>query len=174
METKQKIKKKTSKHVVGRNYVTLTEDDVYLGDFYQWYEPIYENAQQRNWMYGNREVFAGYKKLEKPIVQKLFYPTKEYTSTKEYCKLLKNKGLYGWHFRDKLPARTEGDIELELNALNEDWEDVLSTTRNKASTQTYFYGFDQALTLSTNPKEAFNFPDELIKNLAKHNIRVEE
>lgn len=173
MDKKQQVKKKTSKHVIGCNYVTLIEDDVYLGDFYQWYEPIYEKRRGYSWP--NEEQFVGYKKLKKPIVQKLFEHTEQFTSTKEYCSWYDRHGLYSWHFREKLPARMKGDIELKLDATNEDWEKVLAGHRKKKIEEGYFnHNFDLVITLSTNPNEPFDFGKDLIEYLDKHNIRVEE
>lgn len=176
MESKQKVKKKTSKHVIGRNYVTLTEDHIYLGDFYQWYEPIYEERQDRYYSWYKRNQFTGYKRLEKPIVQKLFCQTKEeYTSVKEYCDYCSNARhyLYGHSFRDKLPSRMEGDIQLKLDATNEDWENVFKLKRTNELKNTYLPDFNLLIALSTNSEKPFDFPDELIEHLKKHDIKVE-
>lgn len=176
MESRQKVKKKTSKHVIGHNYVTLTEDDIYLGDFYQWYEPIYEVRKDRYYSSWTRNQFVGYKKLEKPIVRKLFCRTrKEYVTIKEYCKYFNENGqqLYDHDFRDKLPSRTEGDIKLELDATNEDWENVFKAQRNRELQKTYFYDLSLVITLSTDSEKPFDFPDELVAHLNKYNIRVE-
>lgn len=169
MAKKQQVKKKTSKHVIGCNYVTLTEDHIYLGDFYQWYEPIYEEGRYRNLM-----RFVGYKKLQKPIVQKLFDRTEQFTSTKEYCSWYSQHDLYSWDFKEKLPARMKGDIELKLDAANEDWEEVFANHRKEQLENGTYYNFNLVNTLSTNPNEPFNFEQDFIEYLAKHNIRVEE
>lgn len=177
MESKQKIKKKTSKHIVGHNYVTLTEDDIYLGDFYQWYEPIYEKTSNRSWPYGTKDILVALKKLEKPIVYKLFDRTHEFSSMKEYCDYFKKeKNLYSWRFKEKLPSRTEGDVVIKLDATNEDWEDVLKETRNKEikNAKVYYKPDLFLFTLSTSPKVAFNFTDDEKKFFAQQNIRVEE
>lgn len=175
MESKQKVKRKTSKHVIGHNYVTLTEDNIYLGDFYQWYEPIYEDSKYRyGWSSYARKQFVGYKKLDKPIVHKLFSTTKEeYTSTKEYCKHYVSGRLYSTSFRDKLPSRMEGDVRLKLDATNEDWENVFKAKRDNELQDKYFYDFNLLIALSTNPEQPFDFSDELVKHFSKHNIRVE-
>lgn len=169
MEKKQQVKKKTSKHIIGRNYITLTENNIYLGDFYQWYEPVYEGREL--WR-GNR-AFSGYRKLQKPITVKLFPDTKEYTSTKEYCEWLKSRGLYSWNFREKLPARMEGDMSLTLNATNEDWEEVFKQYRLDTLNHRYCE-FYLENTLSTNPNQAFDFEEKLVKHFEKIGIKVYE
>ena len=175
MDKKQQVKKKTSKHVIGCNYVTLTEDDIYLGDFYQWYEPIYEESKSR-YSYWSLTKFAGYRKLKKPIVQKLFEHTEKFTSTKEYCSWYNQHSLYNWRFKEKLPARMKGDIELKLDATNEDWEEIFADCRKKKMEKRDYdgYKFDLVITLSTNPNEPFNFDKDFVEYLAKHNIRVED
>ena len=98
-------KGKTSKHQVGHVYVTATEQNIYVGKFYRWYEPIYEKYDGwRNY----RDKLVGFKRLEKPA-EYFFFPN--YDDGKNKMSYY-NEG-YMWCCREKLPARREADITIE-------------------------------------------------------------
>lgn len=96
---------RTSKHKVGYVYQTATEQNVYLGKFYRWYEPIYQNSYDS---YGRKKII-GFKKLDKPI-EKVFFPNYWGNKTK-----VSDYDIYLWQSRDKAPARKETNIVLEVD-----------------------------------------------------------
>lgn len=98
-----KSKGKTSKHKVGYVYETLTRKDIYFGDVYQWYEPVYETKPQNHFPYGTCEQLVGFRKLDKPKQLKWFTTYYE-DKTAEYYK----KHFVGYELEGKLPARKEG------------------------------------------------------------------
>lgn len=100
-------KGKTTKYELGKVYETTTLQNVYLGTFYQWYEPV-EGVDPSAWNY--RRVTIGYKKLNKPKVVHLF-PT-YYSNKLNASDYLNNYRS----FVDKKPSR----VCLETEKVNMD------------------------------------------------------
>ena len=117
---KKSSKGKTSKHQVGHVYSTLTQNNVYLGNFYQWYEPIYETVRGH---YNSTTSCVGFKRLEKPKEWKWF-PI--YRDNFNYAA---NFGT--WQLEEKLPARREGDFEPVINVNLDDCIETLSERHRK-------------------------------------------
>lgn len=132
-----------------------------------------KKKRRDSWPYCDREEIIGLQKLKNPIIRKLFPTTQKFTSTKEYVQWFKSN-LWNWDFKEKLPARTEGNIELKLDATSEDWENAFESIREKEFKKNDSYINLFITTLSTNSKTAFDFSDDLIECLAKRNIKVEE
>lgn len=116
VEKRKQVSKKTSKHVLGRNYYTLTENNIYMGDIYKWFERV---VGEYNWDFKFRI-------LDTPVKKKIFVPydmLSSYSSISDFLQsVLKNgSAISEWnrnifyYLKDKLPARTEGDFQFQCN-----------------------------------------------------------
>jgi len=154
---------KTSRFVVGNTYCTTTQTNVYLGELYQWYEPIMEND------YWGRTRITGLKKLDEPI-KLYFYPDyyNDCTKMSDYI-----KKAYSYWMKTKKPAsRVEGELKVELDA---DINDLINRLVEEAISVSTAYVDDKkkGLTrsrwthigftgLSTNGSE-YTMPENLVK-----------
>ena len=104
-EQKRKSKStgKTTKHKIGYVYETLTQHNLYAGDFYRWYEPVYEEKEDRHYPYRKANQLVGFKKLDKPV-KFMWFPS--YYSDKSIDWHTEHFGSY--ELETKLPARKEG------------------------------------------------------------------
>lgn len=173
MAIKKKMSKgKTSKHQIGHVYETTTEKNIYLGKFYRWYEPIME--QSDGWRsYYNKCI--GFKRLEKPI--EYFYFLRYYDGKNNMSNY--NEG-YMWECREKLPARREADITIELDITIEDvikkfeqynfWD---SYKTMKSRDKVYRSINSGCIGLSTSGTE-YTMPNELRKALIELGYRIED
>ena len=109
-------KGKTKKRILGHLYSTLTGGNVFLGTFYRWYEPVYEKDRYR--YYGDKLV--GFKKLDKP---KVVYWQPWYDERLKTKSDYLNRG-YGFGFDDKLPARSDSGMVVELDISDEEALDI--------------------------------------------------
>ena len=176
MKKKEDVKKKTSRHLLYHNYITVNYDDMYIGDFYQWYEPLYE-ARSNNYLYYSRysNYFIGIKKLNKPIIKKLFLPTRaEYKTVKEYLtEYDKERYLYYYLF-DKLPARAEGNVIIENNVTREDWNMFFNRKRENTNIKDR-YSYDiLEYYLSADPDKAPTLSDEFRKLFKEAELKIIE
>ena len=107
MKKKKDIKsaKKTSKWEPGCNYVTLTEDSMYLCTAYRWLKPMYSRS------YYGIEVFIGYEKLTKPERVHITSTTSSlYKNVSSYFN--DNRHLYELN---KCPSRMRGTLQLDVD-----------------------------------------------------------
>lgn len=102
-QRKNKSTGKTTKHKIGYIYETLTQHNLYAGDFYIWYEPVYEEKESNYWPYRKANQLVGFKKLDKPV-KVMWFPT--YYSDKSIDWHVEHFGAY--ELETKLPARKEG------------------------------------------------------------------
>lgn len=172
MAIKQTMSKgKTSKHQVGHVYVTATEQNIYVGKFYRWYEPIYEKYDGwRNY----RDKLVGFKRLDKPV-EYFFFPN--YYDGKN--KMSDYNEGYMWSCREKLPARREADITIELDITMNDviekfeehnfWQ---SYEINKKRDGIYRSINSDCIGLSTSGTE-FTMSDKLRNALVELGYRIE-
>lgn len=135
MQKKAEIKSKTSKHIVGHNYYTLTENHIYIGDLYDWFEPVM-GIVRHSYYFDNREEIVGYRIANKPKKVKLFHRVSDnemFKSIKEFCDYhVKNQTSWGYGLdegHDKLPSRTEGNIVWENNMTTDDWNKFIIDMR---------------------------------------------
>ena len=158
MKKKSAVKsgKKTSKWEIGCNYVTLQTDSILLTKAYRWLEPMYANV---NWRY---DKFIGYKKLEKPVPVYIVADTSSvYNKVSGYIK------GNGWlSHMEKLPSRMRGNITIENNVSDEEWdgyyhkecrrylENAVDNYKNRYSVYSNHY-----MGLSSSDKE-FVLPEE--------------
>ena len=102
-QRKNKSTGKTTKHKIGYVYETLTQKNLYAGDFYRWYEPVYEEKESNYYPYRKANQLVGFKKLDKPV-KVMWFPT--YYSDKSIDWHVEHFGSY--ELETKLPARKEG------------------------------------------------------------------
>jgi hypothetical protein len=102
-QRKNKSTGKTTKHKIGYVYETLTQKNLYAGDFYRWYEPVYEVKPVHYYPYNDARQLVGFKKLDKPV-KLMWFPT--YYSNKSIDCHVEHFRCYELH--TKLPARKEG------------------------------------------------------------------
>ena len=139
---KKSSKGKTSKHKIGHVYATLTQKNVYLGNFYQWYEEIREVRPDKYYPYREADQVVGFRKLDKPIELKWF-PT--YYEDKDAEYYVKHFGMY--QCEEKLPARRKGDYEpLELPNLDKCIEKICE--RHRETIDNYLQAKSKGLTMS--------------------------
>ena len=136
---KKSSKGKTSKHKVGHVYSTLTQNNVYLGTFYKWYEPIYETVRE---YYYTTTKCVGFRKLDKPVELKWF-PT--YYADKDIEYYVKHFAMY--ECEEKLPARREGDYDAVSPPNLEDCIEKLCQEHRETMEQ-YLHAKSKGLTMS--------------------------
>ena len=139
---KNSSKGKTSKHKIGHVYATLTQKNVYFGNFYQWYEEIWELKPSDYFPYREANQLVGFRKLDKPIELKWF-PT--YYEDKDAEYYVKHFGIY--QCEEKLPARREGDYKpIELPNLDRCIEKICE--RHRETIYQYQRAKSKGLTMS--------------------------
>ena len=117
MQTKAVMSKgKTSKHKVGKVYGTATLANIYVGDFYIWYEPIYREERGSYSWSNPYKTLVGFKKLSQPKVLKYF---PDYRDGKNKLSDYEKK-LYVYRLEEKLPKRVELAIEMDMDISREE------------------------------------------------------
>ena len=141
-QRKNKSTGKTTKHKIGHVYATLTQKNVYLGNFYQWYEEIWEVKPSQYFPYGEANQLVGFRKLDRPIELKWF-PT--YYEDKDPDYYVKHFRMY--ECKENLPARREGDYEpVELPNLDNCIEKI--GERHRETIDKYLNAKSKGLTMS--------------------------
>lgn len=102
-QRKSKSTGKTTKHKIGYVYETLTQKNLYAGDFYRWYEPVYEEKETSYYPYRKSKKLVGFKKLDKPV-KLMWFP--RYYEDRSIDWHVEHFGAYA--LQTKLPARKEG------------------------------------------------------------------
>ena len=169
MQTKATMSKgKTSKHKVGKVYGTTTLANIYVGDFYVWYEPVYREERGYSVWSSSYKTLIGFKKLAQPKVFKYF---PDYRDGKNKLSEYDNK-LSTWRLEAKLPKRVELANEIELDISREDlvnnWlkHSIIDTYNEylsniaKGYRQNFRIHYDDFIGISANP-ESYEFPEEI-------------
>lgn len=98
---------KTKKVIPGHIYETTTEQNIYVGKMYQWYEEVRDKRQVDYWhRYGK---LIGFKRLEKPR-EFIFYPS--YSEGKDK---LSDYSAWTWQCRNSAPARRDSGKTIEMD-----------------------------------------------------------
>ena len=114
MQTKATMSKgKTSKHKVGKVYGTTTLANIYAGDFYIWYEPIYQEDKRS--YFSSYKKLIGFKKLMQPKVMK-YFPS--YRDGKNKLSDYGDK-LETYRLETSLPKRVELAIDIDMDISKE-------------------------------------------------------
>ena len=176
-QRKTKSKGKTTKHKIGYVYETLTQKNLYAGDFYRWYEPIYEEKESNYYPYRKANQLVGFKKLEKPV-KLMWFPT-----------YYEDQSI-SWHvehFRahdleTKLPARKEGsklakfcDLQGCLDKIEKEHIDAYEEWNRVKSRGLYMsnYIYEREIGLSLNSEE-YTMPQATRQYVTAHGYRVED
>lgn len=167
---------KTSKHRVGYVYETTTQSNIYAGDFYKWYEPIYGEKQASYYPYHTFHQLLGFRKLDKPIVLKWFpdYHEDEY---EDYY-----VSRFGsWQLHEKLPARKESikvdnipDLQKCVDSIETNYEsryNAYMEAKSKGLNMSHYID-DNSIGLSVSKNE-YTMPDTIRKLLVELGYFVE-
>jgi hypothetical protein len=178
MQRKKDVKtKKTSKHVVGHVYSSLTQSDIYAADLYCWYEPIEETYVQKN-CWGNTTrctQTVGFRKLETPKLIRWF-PVAEGYSKNGVCKL-SDLRLNTWSLTEnKLPARVDEGFHLEYDVplddkIKEFNADLIKFNPNRGERLVIYK--DYVVGLSPYA-DTYELPDNLREALQASGYRIED
>lgn len=179
MNKKAAIKsaKKTSKWEPGCNYVTLTEDSMYLYRVYRWLKPKYKQDR-----YG-RDVFVGYEKLDKPEVVHIVSATSSvYNKVSSY---FGKKHGYLYHL-DKCPSRMRGQFKIDVDIddafidnyfLAEAIEDLTHKSEYiqecRSKNWSYNVYANRNVGLSSSPN-SYDTPEEIKKLITKCGLEYKE
>lgn len=172
---KNNSKGKTSKHKIGYVYDTLTQHNLYAGDFYRWYEPVYEDKESRYYSKANQLV--GFKKLDKPVKLRWF-PT--YYSDKSIDWHIEHFGTY--ELETKLPARKEGikidefiDLQKCLDKIEKSHADEYKRWNEVKSRGLYMsnYIYEQEIGLSLNSEE-YTMPQTTRQYVTAHGYWIKD
>lgn len=156
-QRKNKSTGKTTKHKIGYVYETLTQKNLYAGDFYRWYEPVYEEKDSNYYPYSKVSKLVGFKKLDKPV-KLMWFP--RYYEDKSIGWHVEHFGCY--ELETKLPARKEGikvdklcDLQKCIDKIEKSHVDAyeeLTRAKNKGLYVSNYISEDK-IGLSLNPEE---------------------
>ena len=165
-------KGKTSKHIPGHTYETVTQKDVYVGKFYRWYEPIMEKTD--GWRYYCDKV-VGFKKLATPV-EMVYFPTYESSKTK-----ISEYEVRGWQVVSKAPTRKEAtetvEIDLTMDEIVTKLEQCTiydSYDRWKQCQKRGWNYIDSKFVGVSASKESYTMPKKLREVLIDSGFRVED
>ena len=176
-QRKNKSTGKTTKHKIGYVYETLTQKNLYAGDFYRWYEPVYEEKESIYYPYRKTSKLVGFKKLNKPVKLMWFPAYYEDKDVEYYC-----NNFATYQLEEKLPARQEtvrlkkiADQSSCIDKIIEEHKMQLNTwLETKAKGLTMHKWIDEsAIGLSTSADE-YVMPDVQRKLLLEFGYRIED
>lgn len=174
---KNKSKGKTSKHKIGYVYETLTQKNLYAGDVYRWYEPVYEIKPQKYYPYRDAEQLTGFKKLAKPV-RLMWFPT--YYENESIDWHVEHFGSY--ELETKLPARKEGikidqlpDLQKCIDKIEKNYEDAykerVDVKQRGLSMATYIDTRDIGLSVNS---EEYTLPSCILSYIKLLGYNIEE
>ena len=168
---------KTSKHKIGYVYETLTQKNLYAGDIYRWYEPVYEIKPQKYYPYRDAEQLTGFKKLAKPV-KLMWFPT--YYEDESIDWHVKHFGAH--ELETKLPARKEGikidqlpDLQKCIDKIEKNYEDAykqrVDVKQRGLSMATYVDTRDIGLSVNS---EEYTLPSCILSYVKLLGYNIEE
>lgn len=168
---------KTSKHKIGYVYETLTQKNLYAGDVYRWYEPIYEEKESNYFPYHKANQLVGFKKLAKPV-KLMWFPT--YYENESIDWHVEHFGSY--ELETKLPARKEGikvdqlpDLQKCIDKIEKNYEDAykerIDVKQRGLSMATYVD--TRVIGLSVNSEE-YTLPSCILSYIKLLGYKIEE
>ena len=174
---KSKSKGKTTKHKIGYVYETLTQHNLYAGDFYRWYEPVYEEKESNYYPYRKASQLVGFKKLDKPV-KVMWFPT--YYSDKSIDWHVEHFGSYA--LETKLPARKEGikideyiDLQKCLDKIEkrhvDAYEEWARAKRKGLYMSNYIYEWEIGISLNS---EEYTMPQSTRQYVTAHGYRIKD
>lgn len=176
-QRKNKSTGKTTKHKIGYVYETLTQKNLYAGDFYKWYEPVYEVKPVHYYPYNDTRQLVGFKKLDKPV-KLMWFPT--YYSDKSVGWHVEHFGTY--ELETKLPARKEGakvdklcDLQKCIDKIEQMHLDAYkkwTEAKNKGLHMSNYID-EHEIGLSLNSEE-YTLPQTTRQYVTAHGYRIED
>ncbi len=176
-QRKNKSTGKTTKHKIGYVYETLTQHNLYAGNFYRWYEPVYEEKESNYYPYRKANQLVGFKKLDKPV-KLMWFPV--YYADKSIDWHVEHFGSY--ELETKLPARKEGlqmnehiDLQKCLNKIEKKHVDAYEEWNRVKSKGLYMsnYIYEDEIGLSLNSEE-YTMPQTTRQYVTAHGYWVKD
>ena len=170
MDTRKNLSKgKTKKPPMGVTHITPTCKNVYLGTYYVWYDPIYDEDFYRLHWY---KKFIGIRRRETPK-EVFFYPTYDKGRTKlsEYLTEYSLK----YELEDKIPSRAVGTDSVAIDLSSDEVvsltnDKLINVVNNKEYSQISYFG--ELFGLSNN-KDEYTLPEEMSKALIEAGYIIE-
>lgn len=176
MKKKEIVKtKKTSKHIIGHVYSTLCENNMFAGEVWQWYEPVYKTVD--GWMSSYRQL-SGYRRLAEPI-RLLWFPTVyNFEAGKQYK--MSKLGMSTWELKDKLPARVDSGYCLDTDitvaeVIESCWrKEVVENYNERIAKGKSWTCYDYYPIGYGADKDSYELPEELRKILIASGYTIED
>ena len=176
-QRKNKSTGKTTKHKIGYVYETLTQKNIYAGDFYRWYEPIYEEKESNYYPYSKANQLVGFKKLDKPV-RLMWFPT--YYEDQSISWHVEYFGSY--ELQTNLPARKEGikfeeyiDLQMCLDEIEKRNIDAYEKWNRVRGMGLYMinYIYEREIGLSLNSEE-YTLPQTIRQYVTAHGYWIKD
>ena len=164
---------KTKKVIPGHIYETTTEQNIYVGKMYQWYEEVRDERQVDYWhRYGK---LIGFKRLEKPR-EFIFYPS--YSEGKDK---LSDYSAWTWQCRDSAPARRDSGKTIEMDMSLEEVVKMFEEHNIHRHHRDWSMGKGYAMNIATDcvglsasDNPSYTLPEEVRKVLKDYGLVVYE
>lgn len=164
---------KTKKVIPGHIYETTTEQNIYVGKMYQWYEEVRDKRQVDYWhRYGK---LIGFKRLEKPR-EFIFYPS--YSEGKDK---LSDYSAWTWQCRNSAPARRDSGKTIEMDISMEEVVKMFEENNIHSYHRDWSTGKGYAMNIATDcvglsasDDPSYTLPEEVRKVLKDYGLVVYE
>ena len=164
---------KTKKVIPGHIYETTTEQNIYVGKMYQWYEEVRDKRQVDYWhRYGK---LIGFKRLEKPR-EFIFYPS--YSEGKDK---LSDYSAWTWQCRNSAPARRDSGKTIEMDISMDEVVKMFEENNIHRHHRDWSTGKGYAMNIATDcvglsasDDPSYTLPEEVRKVLKDYGLVVYE
>ena len=164
---------KTKKVIPGHIYETTTEQNIYVGKMYQWYEEVRDKSQVDYWhRYGK---LIGFKRLEKPR-EFIFYPS--YSEGKDK---LSDYSAWTWQCRNSAPARRDSGKTIEMDISMDEVVKMFEENNIHSYHRDWSTGKGYAMNIATDcvglsasDDPSYTLPEEVRKVLKDYGLVVYE
>ena len=164
---------KTKKVIPGHIYETTTEQNIYVGKMYQWYEEVRDKRQVNYWhRYGK---LIGFKRLEKPR-EFIFYPS--YSEGKDK---LSDYSAWTWQCRNSAPARRDSGKTIEMDISMDEVVKMFEENNIHSYHRDWSTGKGYAMNIATDcvglsasDDPSYTLPEEVRKVLKDYGLVIYE
>lgn len=164
---------KTKKVIPGHIYETTTEQNIYVGKMYQWYEEVRDESQVDYWhRYGK---LIGFKRLEKPR-EFIFYPS--YSEGKDR---LSDYSAWTWQCRASAPARRDSGKTIDMDMSMEEVVKMFEEHNIHRQHRDWSTGKGYAMNIATDcvglsasDDPSYTLPEEVRKVLGDYGLVIYE
>lgn len=164
---------KTKKVIPGHIYETATEQNIYVGKMYQWYEEVRDKSQVDYWHRSGKLI--GFKRLEKPR-EFIFYPS--YSEGKDK---LSDYSTWTWQCRDSAPARRDSGKTIEMDMSMDEVVKMFEETNIHSHHRDWLTGKGYVMNIATDcvglsasDDPSYTLPEEVRKVLKDYGLIVYE